>query len=92
MRMLKKDLFPGMLKIAKVVPLYKTGDRDNPANYRPLSLLTSLSKVFEKIIYGRLFDYIDKFELFYPKQYGFRPRHSTVEAIAQMTETTGNSG
>lgn len=51
--------FPDKLKIAKVIPIYKTGDRDFFTNYRPISLLTNISKFFEKFMYNRLIEFIE---------------------------------
>jgi hypothetical protein len=57
---------------AVVKPLLKKGDRENVANYRPISLLTSFSKVFEKIIYDRLLKHIKTNNIFVDEQFGFR--------------------
>ena len=70
-------VFPEKLKLAKVIPLYKKGDSTNTDNYRPISLLPTLSKVLEKKNYNQLFAYFSYKELFYPSQYGFRRGHST---------------
>ena len=50
---IEKQFFPNSLKVAKVIPLYKKGNANDPGNYRPISLLSSLSKVFEKLLYHR---------------------------------------
>lgn len=70
-------IFPNKLKIAKVIPLYKKGDHNIIGNYRPISLLPSISKVFEKIVYNQLYSYFSENDLFYDGQYGFRNNHST---------------
>jgi len=71
--------FPTPLKYAIVRPLLKIGDRRNVANYRPISLLTSFSKVFEKIIYNRLLKYIEtnNIRILVNEQFGFRISSST---------------
>ena len=74
-------VFPDVLKIARVIPLYKTGDRNDIANYRPISLLPVFSKIFEKLIHCRVERFLDKHEVIYNKQFGFRKRHSTVHAL-----------
>ena len=51
---IEKQFFPNSLKIAKVIPPYKKGNANDPGNYRPISLLSSLSKVFEKLLYNRM--------------------------------------
>jgi hypothetical protein len=56
--MLVSGNFPDRLKYAEVKPLFKNGDKTDPSNYRPISLLTSFSKIFEKIIYRRLYKQI----------------------------------
>ena len=74
-------VFPDSLKIARVIPLYKSGDRNNIINYRPISLLPVISKIFEKLIHARLISFLDKHDVIYSKQFGFRRRHSTVHAL-----------
>ena len=73
----RTGLIPCELKSAKVIPLYKSGDRDNFINYRPISILPYFSKFIEKIVHNRLYDYFDKFNLFNESQFGFRKNHST---------------
>ena len=81
-----EGVFPDIFKIAKVVPLFKKGDKKDPANYRPISLLSSLSKVFEKILHNRMIRFTEKNDLICPMQYGFRNNMSCVDAIATITE------
>ena len=68
--------FPTRKKFSIVKPIYKKGDKTNPANYRPISLLTSFSKVFEKALYTRLTDHFNTYKLLTGNQFGFRKRHS----------------
>ena len=65
-------IFPDKLKIAKVVPIYKKDDEKIIGNYRPISLLPAISKIFEKIIHNQLYQYFTNENLFYKSQYGFR--------------------
>ena len=65
-------IFPDSLKIAKVVPIYKSGDKRNPSNYQPILLLTSFSKIFEKLIITRIDSFICKHSILASTQYGFR--------------------
>ena len=75
------------MKIAEVIPLYKGKDMDLMINYRPISLLIMLSKLLEKIMYTRLYGYLETQKLLYPSQYGFRTKRSCEQAI---TELVGN--
>ena len=77
-------VFPDNLKIAKVVPVFKSGDGEIPTNYRPISVLTYLSKIFEKLLYGRINDYFTKNNLL--SQQRFRNNHSTSLAITDLYE------
>ena len=74
-QMLRVGIFPDLLKISKVVPVYKKDDNTNLSNYRPISLLPSMSKIFEKVILEQLFTYLDDNNLIHRHQYGFRKRH-----------------
>jgi len=77
--------FPDLLKIAKVRPVHKNGDKSEFTNYRPISVLPSFSKIFEKLMYNRLTDYLSKHCVLYKNQFGFRPNHSTSMAVIEMT-------
>ena len=79
-------IFPEKLKIAKVMPFYKRDDITLMDNYRPVSLLTSISKVFEKVVSTQLYEYFDKHNLFRSSQYGFRKKHSTEMAGLELTD------
>ena len=83
---IEKQVFPECLKIAKVLPLFKKGDDSQPSNYRPISLLSSLSKVFEKLLHKRMVKFFNKNNLFTPVQYGFRKTSSCAHAIAEVTD------
>ena len=61
--MLNTGIFPDSLKIAKVIPLFKKGDDKILSNYRPISLLSSISKVFEKVIYNQIYCHFDTHNL-----------------------------
>jgi len=77
---------PNLLKIAKVCPIYKAGEATKISNYRPISVLPSFSKIFEKLVYNRLISYLTKFSILYEHQYGFRSSMSTSLAILEMVE------
>jgi hypothetical protein len=72
---------PRKLKIAKVVPIYKSGDKALPVNYRPISLLPTFSKILEKLMYKRLVSFISKYNLLSNSQYGFRSKRSCEDAV-----------
>ena len=85
-QMLQTGIFPNDLKIAKVIPLFKKGDESLFENYRPISLLPTVSKVFEKVIYIQLYEYFKQNNLFYDNQYGFRTGHSTEMAALELID------
>ena len=68
------------------MPLYKKDDNKLFGNYRPISLLSSLSKVFEKIVFDQLYDYLITNGLLFERQYGFRKQHSTELAALELTD------
>ena len=74
-------MVPVELKIARVVPLFKAGDKSIFSNYRPISVLPSFSKILEKLVYNRLIDYLSKYKILSDNQFGFRKQHSTEYAL-----------
>ena len=76
--------YPDILKLAKVIPLHKGGETCLSDNYRPISLLPVLSKVLEKVIYEQTVNYLNENNILYPRQYGFRSKHSTSDAIKNL--------
>ena len=81
-------IFPSKLKIAKVFPSFKKDDATLMDNYRPISLLTSISKLFEKVVFTQLYGYFHENNIFYSGQYGFRKLHSTELAAMKLTDRT----
>jgi hypothetical protein len=79
-------LIPDCFKIAKVIPVYKKGTEDTLNNYRPISLLPIFNKLLEKLVFKRLMNFLNKFDILYDKQFGFRPRHSTTHALLLITD------
>ena len=71
-------VFPSALKIAKIVPIHKKDSKVDFSNYRPISILSNLDKIPEKIVYTRIFKFFDNNNLFYPLQFGFRQNYSTT--------------
>lgn len=82
----RQGVFPDALKQSIVIPIHKSGRRDCVNNYRPISLLPSLSKIMEKIINRRLVNFLENKKLLADAQYGFRPGKSTDDAVHNFTE------
>ena len=78
--------YPQNFKIAKCIPIYKKGKKTDPNNYRPISILTCINKVYEKLLYTRLYKYLTKFNILYKYQFGFRKNHSTTQALIEITD------
>ena len=83
---LKTGIFPEELKIAKVKPLYKKGDNFCLNNYRPISLLPTISKIFERVMFTQLYSYLNAHNLLSEQQYGFRSQHSTELACVKLVD------
>ena len=84
---LKHGIFPDHLKKAKVIPIYKAGNRCDISNYRPISILPAFSKVYEKIIANRLINYLEKNNLLTTFQHGFRANRSTESAVLHFVNS-----
>ena len=84
-------IFPSKLKLAKVTPVFKKGSRQDKDNYRPISVLSIFSKIFEKAMFKRLYGYLESCNILYPLQFGFRQKCSTNHALIQITESIRNS-
>ena len=83
----KTGVFPELCKMAKVISIYK---KENPLlceNYRPISLLSIFSKIFEKLVYERMYAFIENNKLIYQRQFGFRSKNSTTPALISLTES-----
>ena len=78
---LKEGIFPDDLKIGRISPIYKKENEELLENYRPVSTLAVFGKIFEKIIYSRLYSFFQSQNMIYENQYGFRKNHSTSHAL-----------
>ena len=78
---------PDILKISKTIPIYKKGSRLSVSNYRPISLLSNLNKILEKLVHNRVYKFLEDFQCIYSLQFGFRKKHSTNHALIDITET-----
>lgn len=81
---LDDGIFPSAFKIAVIKPLHKSGDKLQISNYRPISLLSNLAKIFEKILKDRITKFMNKYNIMSQKQYGFREGSSTQDAIVDL--------
>ena len=81
---IETGVFLEKMKTAKVVPLHKMKDKDETTNYRPISLLLTLSKILEKIMYRWVYEFLTKTKQLYSSQYGFRKNHACDQAIGEL--------
>ena len=90
---IENGIFPSALKIPKVIPVFKSGNRNLLNNYRHVSVLSIFSKVLEKIVYDKLISFIQKNNILYRKQFGFRKGqcHSTSHALIDFYKQTCQS-
>ena len=83
---LEMGVFPKEMKIANVVPIFKAGGMDEITNYRPVSILTTISKIYEKIFYSRLITFLKEQKILFKDQFGFRENNSTYMAIINLLD------
>ena len=83
---LKSGIFPKQWKLAKIIPIHKSGDKESPSNYRPISILPCVSKILERIVQRQILAYLHKNNILSPAQSGFRPKHSTVTTLLKVTD------
>ena len=84
---LEKGIFPDIWKLARVTPIYKSGQKSNLSNYRPISVLSVLSRPLEKLAHDQLYDFFRTNDLFSKSQFAFRKLHSTITSMLNITET-----
>ena len=87
-QMLDSGIFPR--ELSKILPIFKQGDVNSLNNYRPISLLPAISKIFERIIYDQLYAYFDNNNILSEEQYGFRTKHSTELAAVKLVDYIKN--
>ena len=83
---LDEGLFPTILKEARVCPIYKKGDQEKCSNYRPISLLSNISKIYERVMYNRVYEFLLKENTLYDLQFGFQKGTSTAHALVGLGE------
>jgi hypothetical protein len=79
-------IVPDDLKIAKIIPVYKSDEKKVISNYRPISILPAFSKILERLVYNRLLDFINKNDILSKNQYGFRENISTSMALLDLVD------
>ena len=87
---LEQGIVPDILKLSKVTPIDKGGEITDATNFRPISTLSAFTQIFEKLVYKQLINYIEKYEILYQFQFGFRKGRSTEQAIAEITDNLKN--
>ena len=79
-----QGIVPDVLKVSKVTPVDKGGEVMDPSNFRPISTLSALTQIFEKLVYKLLINYIEKHDLLFQFQFGLRKGHSTAQAVSEI--------
>ena len=82
---LDQSIVPDAMELAKVIPIFKAKSKESFNNYRPISLLSNISKVLEKVVHKRLYSFLTHCDILCDKQYGFRPNRSTIDAVTDLT-------
>lgn len=82
--------FPSQMKVAKIIPIYKSKEKNDFTNYRPISLLPNFAKIFEKLVHIRLYSFLKQNHILSNKQYGFTPKSSTIDALTNFYGETLN--
>ena len=82
---LQTGIFPEHFKKAEIIPIYKSGDRKQTTNYRPIALISNFAKILEKLIHKRLFNFLNKHNILSKFQFGFRPNMGTNDSIAYVS-------
>lgn len=82
---IKQHYYPHSARISKVIPIYKTGNKNDPNNYRPIAINSIISKIFESLINNRIQDFFDKHNIIAQNQFGFKKNTSTSDALLYIT-------
>ena len=83
---IRTDTIPNDWKTARVTPIYKDGSREDPNNYRPISVLSVIAKIFEKVVFDQTYKFLSDKKLLSESQSGFRPLHSTLTTLLHITD------
>ena len=87
----RDGIFPDELKLAKVIPIYKSGSTMELSNYRHISVLNIFSKIFERLMYNKLIQFLYQYNVLYQNQFGFRQGHSTHHALITLVDNITKS-
>ena len=88
---LSSGVFPDRLKISKIIPIFKSDNASLAQNYRPISILPAFSKIFERTVYNRIFQFLVDNDILFKHQFGFRPGHSTSHALINFVNKVANA-
>lgn len=88
---IEKAIWPDALKKAEIVPIYKSGEKHNITNYRPISLISNVAKIFERIIYNRIYNFVEKNNIISKQQFGFMRKIGTKNALNHLTNILYNN-
>ena len=88
---LPSGFFPDRLKISKIIPIFKSDNASLAQNYRPISILPAFSKIFERAVYNRIFQFLVDNDILFKHQFGFRPGHSTSHALINFVSKVANA-
>ena len=83
---LETSNFPDIWKISRVAPIHKEGDKSEKSNYLPISVLPVISRLFERLVYDQLYQYLNSNNLLAKEQSGFRKLHSTLTCLIKSTD------
>ena len=82
----KTGIFPDLMKLAKVIPIFKAGSKCLVTNYRPISLLSVFSKILEKLVHKQLYDFMVTNSVIFESQFGFQKGKSTIHSLVEIVE------
>ena len=83
---IESGIVPDIFKISKVTPVFKTGAVTDPGNYRPIAVLSPFAKILERLVYNQLSHFLEKENILFKHQFGFRKNYSTEQAILELTD------
>ena len=87
---INEDFYPDCLEVAKVIPIYKSEEQNICSNYRPMSILLQFNTIFQRILYNRVYFYIQEYKLLTKYQFGFRPRSSASYVVESIYSNADN--